>query len=250
MSRIRKYNPRNGKGGLLLPPNLLVFVLAQLGPGRLPLPTSLLNDSQRGGQERGSKVLSLQIRVEQSPRSGKARFPGPTPSSLPSAVLLRSSPSEPPSFRRSDRSLSRPRHPQGDPAPRSSPWRGTALPATPVKDLQTSGSSVSRGTAPSQSLHSPATSATPPIHFRPAPGPNEAFAEAPPLPYVPAYVPARKGTVSLFEWSLPGEAPRTISSSLPDTQIPGGTSRILSSYCSRTEIGLTKYSQTPGPLHP
>lgn len=60
--------------------------------------------------------------------------------------------------------------PQGDPAPRSSPWRGTALPATPVKDLQTSGSSVSQGTAPSQSLHSPATSATPPTYFRPAAG--------------------------------------------------------------------------------
>ena len=123
MSRIRKYNPRNGKGGLLLPPNLLVFVLAQLGPGRLPLPTSLLNDSQRGGQERGSKVLSLQIRVEQSPRSGKARFPGPTPSSLPSAVLLRSSPSEPPSFRRSDRSLS-----QG--------WNVLPLALVPRKELE------------------------------------------------------------------------------------------------------------------
>ena len=81
MSRRGKCNPRNGKGGILLPPNLLVFVLAQLGPGRLALPTSLLDDSQRGAQERGSKVLSLQNRVEQSPRSGKARFPGPTPSS-------------------------------------------------------------------------------------------------------------------------------------------------------------------------
>ena len=55
--------------------------------------------------------------------------------------------------------------------------------------------------------------------------------------------------MSLSQWSLPGEAPRTTSSSLPDTQIPGGTSRILSSYCPRTEIGLTKYSQTPGPVH-
>lgn len=78
-------------------------------------PTSLLDDSQRGSQERGSKVLSLETRAEQNPRSGKARFPGPTPPSLPSAVLLRSSPSEPPSFRRSDRSLSCPRHPPGRP---------------------------------------------------------------------------------------------------------------------------------------
>ena len=133
-------------------------------------PTSLLDDSQRGSQERGSKVLSLQTRAEQSPRSGKARFPGPTPPSLPSAVLLRSSPSEPPSFRRSDGPFPAPVTPQGDPAPRSSPCRGTTLPATPVKDQQTSGSSVSRGTAPSPSLHSPATSATLPTHFRPATG--------------------------------------------------------------------------------
>lgn len=251
MSRRGKCNPRNGKGGILLPPNLLVFVLAQLGPGRLALPTSLLDDSQRGAQERGSKVLSLQNRVEQSPRSGKARFPGPTPSSHPSAILLRSSPSEPPSFRTSDRSLSCPRHPPGRPSTpqltvegHRSPCHACQRSANIRLFCLTGNRPLPVPSLPSQFRH---TSNLLPTCRRVPTRPSRKLR---PFRTCLRTCPPGGGTVSLSGWSLPGEAPRTISSFLPDTQIRGGTSGILSSYCSRTEIGLTKYSETPGPVHP
>lgn len=251
ISRIRKWDPRSGKGGILLPPNLLVLLLAQMRPGRFPLPRACsmtVSEEARNEEVKSSHLRRERSRTRAAGRPGsqaplhprsRPRFCSDPPhlNPLPSEDLTGPFPA--------------PVTPQGDPAPRSSPWRGTALPATPVKDRQTSGSSVSRGTAPSPSLHSPATSATPPTHFRPATGSQRGLPGSS-APSVRACVRARPegGTVSLSDWSLPGEASRTISSSSPDTQIPGRTSGILSSYCSRTEIGLTKYSQTSGPVYP
>ena len=155
-------------------------------------PTSLLDDSQRGSQEGGSKVLSLQTRAEQNPRSGKARFPGPTPPSLPSAVLLRSSPSEPPSFRRPDGPFPAPVNPRETPRPAA--HRGGAPLSLPrLSKIGKHPAPLSHGEPPPPR---PFTPQPLPPHLQPTsdlpPGPKGACPGAPPLPYVPAYVPARR----------------------------------------------------------
>ena len=245
ISRIRKWDPRSGKGGILLPPNLLVLLLAQMRPGRFPLPRAC---SMTVSEEaRNEEVKSSHFRRERS-RTRAAGRPGsqaplhprsrprfcsdpPHPNPLPSEDLT--VPFLPPS------TPGRPRAPQLTVEGHHSPCHACQRSANIRLLCLTGNRPLPVPSLPSHFRH---TSNPLPTCHRVPKGPAR---ELRPFRTCLRRCPPGGGTVSLSDWSLPGEASRTISSSSQDTQIPGRTSGILSSYCSGQRLASPSTPKPP-----
>lgn len=207
MSRRGKCNPRNGKGGILSKP-LLVFVLAQLGPGRLALPRACSMTASEA--PRNEEVKSSHFRSEWSrARAEASQVPRPhSILAISSAVLLRSSPSEPFLQNIPTVPFPAPVTPQGDPAPLQL-TQGTASCHACQRSANirlfclTGNRPLPVPSLPSHFRHSlQPTSDLPPVPTRPS-------RKLRPFRTCSRTCPPGGGTVSLSGWSLRG-APATL----------------------------------------
>lgn len=192
ISRIRKWDPRSGKGGILLPPNLLVLLLAQMRPGRFPLPRAC---SMTVSEEaRNEEVKSSHFRRERSRTRAAGRPGSQAPLHPRSRPRFCSDPPHPNPLPSED--LTVPFLPPSPPreTPRPAAHRGGAPLSLPrLSKIGKHPAPLSHGEPPPPR---PFTPQPLPPHLQPTsdlpPGPKEACPGAPPLPYVPAYVPARR----------------------------------------------------------
>lgn len=125
------------------------------------------SEEARKKAARKQSPLTSDPRGGPNPRSRKARFPGPIPPLLPSSVPVGSSPSGSHPFRRPGQSLSLPHHLPGRPRAQQLTVVGHRSLCHACQGQANIRLRGRMGTTPSLSLHSPATSATPPTYFRP-----------------------------------------------------------------------------------
>lgn len=126
-----------------------------------------------GRQRRKPSPLPAETRAGQNPRSRKARPPGPTPpSSLPRILPVGIA-----ALQTAGPGPSLPPSPPGETRAQQLTAVGRAPLLLPrLSELGKHPAPLQKtGTASSRAPGSPATSATPPAHFRPVPGPNLAF---------------------------------------------------------------------------